>query len=225
MKYKIIFLVTALFFLTGCSAVYKIEIKDSKVKEDITISMNNDEKSNISYFKNNKFYAVMDGASKFIPYEKNVSSDESKTKAEFNHTYSIQNYRKSTALKSCFTAFNVAREGSYYIISTSEGITCATEENNVVLENLTIKIKTNHVVESDNSNAKSNNKNEYVWKFDKKNYSKAKIYMKLERNKYVSNYDDESKRPYIVIITIIFIIIAFIIIALTKIVKDKEEKA
>ena len=38
--------------LSGCSATYKLEIKDDDFKEDISITMDNSENSNISYFKN-----------------------------------------------------------------------------------------------------------------------------------------------------------------------------
>ena len=216
MRHKTLILIILSLFLSGCNAIYKLEIKDNEFRENIEISMNNSETSSISYFNNNSFYAIVDGASNIIPYNKKVDKDSNDTKINFSYNYDKANYKKASALKSCFSAYNIVSENDYYIISTSKGIKCATEENTVLLDDLTVLIKTNHLVEESNNNTESENKNEYIWKFNKDNYDKAEIYMKIYKNKYVSDYNNEDKIRITVIVILACVVMLASLIVLIK---------
>ena len=211
---KWIFIVM-LLVLTGCSATYKMEIVDDVFKEKISINSSNND---LSYFKNNKFYAIMNGASNFIEYNRK----EGKNSIDFSYNYSFDNISKSTLLKSCFSAYSIIEEDNYYILSTSEGIKCATEEDRVLLDNLKVVIKTNHVVKESNENDKSNNKYEYVWNFSKDDYSKAKIYMKIYKDKYVFNYNNEITILIGVIGGLVLVILTMVIILVRKVKKANK---
>ena len=206
---KKIFIIVVLIILTGCNATYKLEFRDNVLKEKISIQGNN-----LKYFTDNKFYAVMDGASNFVEYTKRVKNNS----VNFNHNYSFKNYSNATVLKTCFNAYSIIEEDDYYILSTSKGIKCAVEEDSVLLDNLKIVIKTNHVVEESNANSNGKKSYEYVWEFDKNDYNDAKIYMKLYKDKYVFNYNNE----FVILISIIAGIIltilftAFIIVRKVK---------
>ena len=221
MKYKVLILIILSLFISGCSVVYKLEIKDDEFRENIDISIKNNDTSSISYFKDNKFYAVMDGASNFIEYNKTISNNDSDSIINLSHNYDRIDYKKATILKSCFDAYNIVSEDKYYLITTSKGIKCAKEEDTVLLDNLTIIIKTNHVVKESN-NIESTKDNEYIWKFNKDNYDNAEIYMKIYKNKYVSNYNNEQKIKTIVISILIVILIIFIIVGYIKMKKNQK---
>ena len=196
LRNSIIFLL--LFVLCGCSATYKLEFKDKTFKDSITI-----ENNSLDYFKNNKFYAIMDGASNFVEYNKKIFDNS----VNFKSNYNFDKFSKATVLKTCFDAYNIVEEDDYYILSTSTGIKCAIEEDRILLDDLTIKIKTNHVVKDTNADKKHNY--EYVWHFNKDNYDSASISMKLYKDKYVFNYDNE----FVIMISIIGGIILTILIS------------
>ena len=214
------FLLILVLLLSGCSATYKLEIKDDDFKEDISISMESSEKSNISYFKNNKFYAIMDGASDFREYNKKVSNNQTESIAEFSYKYDGLEFSSSTILSSCFNAYNVVSQDDYYIISTSEGIRCATEENNVLLDSIKVIIKTNHVVKK--SNANYVNGHEYSWEFNKDDYEKGNIYIKLYKDKYVFNYNNEFTIKLMIVLGIIIVVAISIFIIIKKVRKARQ---
>lgn len=208
---KIIYIIITLLFLSGCSATYNLEIRDNVLKEKISI-----EDKNLKYFKENKFYAIMDGASNFVEYSKKTKDN----KVNFISNYSFADYSKATVLKTCFSAYSIIEEDDYYILSTSKGIKCAFEEDRVLLDDLKIVIKTNHVVKESNANSKSSNKHEYVWKFNKDNYDTSNIYIKIYKDKYVFNYNNE----FTILVSIICGIVLTILIA-TFIIVRKVKKA
>ena len=203
MKLKFFLLVCLLIVLSGCKATYNLEIKNKSFKERISISTTNTNDNSIKYFKDNKFYAVMNGASSFVEYNKKISGNNVK----FSHDYNDLDYNDSTVLKSCFKAYSIIKEGNYYNLSTSEGIKCAIEEDRLLLDDLDIVIKTNHVVKENNADEVHNHK--YIWHFNKDNYSNKSINLKFYKDKYVFNYDNE----FVIMISIICGIVLTILIS------------
>ena len=210
---KRILVIFTILFLCGCNATYKLEIKDKVFKENISI---ND--SSLKYFKDNKFYAIMDGASNFVEYDKKIKNNN----VNFLHIYSFNDYSKATVLKTCFDAYNIIEEDDYYLLSTSKGVKCAVEEDRVLLDDLKIIIKTNHVVKDSNANSKSNNKYEYVWKFNKDNYEDASISMKIYKDKYVFNYNNEFVIKVAITIGIVLTILVIVFIIRRKVKKANK---
>ena len=214
MKIKHILLVFSIIVLCGCRATYKLEIKNGVFKENISINDLND--SNLSYFNDNKFYAVMNGASSFIEYKKKIKNNN----VNFTHNYNNTDYNYSTALKTCFSAYNVIDEKGYYLISTSKGVKCAVEEDRDLLDSIDIIIKTNHIVKE--NNADEVKKHEYIWHFNKDNYSDGNVYLKITKNKYVSNNNNEDTILIIIICSLSIAIIISVIIILKKVKKAQK---
>lgn len=213
MKIKFILIISLIIVLTGCKSVYKLEIKDGVFKENIYIKTDGDNNSNIKYFSDNKFYAIMDGASNFVEYKKKVKNDEVK----FTYVYkNADEYRQSTILKTCFKAYSIIKQGKYYVLSTSNGIKCSMEEDAVLLNDLDVVIKSNHKLKE--TNADSINGYEYTWHFNKNNYKDGKIYLKLYKDKYVFNYENEFTIQIIIISAFVLTILisTFIIIRRVK---------
>lgn len=212
MKIRYLVIISLIIILSGCKAVYKLEIKDGIFKENININTAGN-KSNMKYFADNKFYAIMNGASKFVAYKKKINNNE----VNFSHVYDGLDYVESTTLKTCFTAYNVVKEGNYYLLSTSKGIKCATEEDAVLLDELDIVIKSNHKLKE--TNADSINGYEYTWHFNKNNYKDGKIYLKLYKNKYVFNYENEFTIQIIIISAFVLTILISAIIIVRRVKK------
>lgn len=210
---KRILVIFTILFLCGCNATYKLEIKDKVFKENVSINA-----GSLKYFKDNKFYAIMDGASNFVEYDKKIKNNN----VNFLHIYSFNDYSKATVLKTCFDAYNIIEEDDYYLLSTSKGVKCAVEEDRVLLDDLKIIIKTNHVVKDSNANSKSNNKYEYVWKFNKDNYEDASISMKIYKDKYVFNYNNEFVIKVAITIGIVLTILVIVFIIRRKVKKANK---
>ena len=209
MKFRFLLFISFFLVLTGCSATYNLEIKNKDFIENVSITDDN----SLDYFKNNKFYAIMDGASNFKEYNKKVEKD---SKVKFKYSYKINDYRKATVLKTCFRAYSVIDEKDYYLLSTSTGIKCAKEEDAVLLDDLKIVIKTNHKVKE--SNADQVKGYVYTWNIKKADYDNARIYIKLYKDKYVFNYENEFVINVLIISSILLIIalLAFIIVKKVK---------
>ena len=205
MKYRYIFLIAIIVIMTGCKATYKLEIKDNNFKESISINSTKD--SEMKYFKDNKFYAIMNGASNFEEYKKK----DKKNEVSFSYKFNDLDYKESTVLKSCFKAYSVIKEGKYYILSTSKGLKCSVEEDRVLLDNLDVVIKSNHKLKD--TNADEVNGYKYIWHFNKDNYQDGNIYLKLYKDKYVFNYDNEFTIKVIIIgVSVLTILITALII-------------
>lgn len=215
---RIVILSLFSFFLCGCTAQYNLEIKDDEFRENIKINFDSNDQGAYEYFSENKFYAIMDGVSNFKEYKK---ENENKENINFSYTYEGLEFNKATSLSSCFEAYNVMDENGYYIISTSKGLTCAREEDTILLDDLDVVIKTNHIV-------KENNADEvdgyiYTWHFDKNNYDKKSIYIELEKDKYVFNYENEFVKELLLYFSIIGIIVGVSIFMLVRF-KKKNKK-
>ena len=218
MKKVIILLV--LLLVTGCTATYNLEIKNDVFKENISINMTGSNKNQIDYFKNNTFYSIMDRRSNFKEYNKKIIEKSDYSKANFSYNYKLNDYRKSTTLSTCFDAYNIIDEDGYYIISTSKGIKCAKEEDTVMLDKVKIVIKTNHKLKETNTN--NINKYIYTWEFDEKDYDKANIYLKIYKDKYVFNYENEILINILIISSFVLIIGIFTFIIFRKVNKAKK---
>ena len=209
MKIRYLLIMFLIVVLSGCKAVYKLELKDNVFKENIDINADN---NSIKYFSNNKFYAIMNGQSNFVEYNKKIKNNN----VIFSHVYDGLDFVNSTTLKTCFKAYNIIKEGDYYILSTSKGITCSTEEDAILLDSLDVVIKSNHKLKD--TTADDVDGYQYTWHFTKNNYQDGEIYLKLYKDKYVFNYENEFTIKIIIIgVSVLTILItAFIIIRRVK---------
>ena len=215
---KMITLCLFSFLLCGCTAQYNLEIKDDDFRENIKINFNSKDDGAYEYFSENKFYAVMDGVSDFKEYKKESNAKEN---INFSYTYEGLEFNKATSLSSCFKAYNVMDENGYYIISTSQGLTCAREEDTILLDGLDVVIKTNHIVKENNADEVDGYV--YTWHFDKSNYDKKSIYIELEKDKYVFNYENEFVKKMILYFSITIILVVVSIFAIFNF-KKKNKK-
>ena len=215
---KIIIVLVLSFLLCGCNVQYNLEIKDDEFRENIKINFNSKDDKGYKYFVENKFYAIMDGVSNFKEYQKETENEKN---IVFSYTYDGLEFNKATSLGSCFKAYNVIDENNNYIISTSKGLTCAREEDVVLLDGLDVVIKTNHIVKDNNADEVDGYV--YTWHFNKDNYDKKNIYIELEKDNFVFNYENEFVKKMLLLFSIVFIIVSVSVFMLFKFKKNKQK--
>ncbi len=185
---KTIIILLLLIIVSGCSAKYEIEIKDKKINEKSSFIINKKEVESDGIY-----YTVSRIAGKYflnvdflIGDTKEYYENENAIYQKRNTT-SIDEYNSSDMLKYCYSAHNVLNEKKYYIISTSNTFECF--EKYQELDNVQIVLKTNHQVKENNADKVDGYT--YTWNINKNNYNDKRIYIKLYKDKYVFNYENE----------------------------------
>ena len=211
---KKIIILLLLVIASGCSATYNLEIKDNKFKEKIYVNYPKTDKGSLEYFKGNTFYAVMNGVSNFKKYDKKINDRDDIINVNLSYDYKLSEFKKATILKTCFEAYSVLSSSKYYTVSTSPGLICATEEDTVLLNDLDIIIKTNHIVKDHNADEVDGYI--YTWHFNQKDFKSKNIYIKMYRDRYVWNYENEFYKKLALYIVCGCVIIISVICILLK---------
>lgn len=211
---RAILMLSLLIFLTGCNANYNIEIYNNEIREKLEIietdklkfdsifsSRGNDYNENNSESNNSATYrkvaekevklktpAIIEDNSTY--YNKKLINRLDELGVSYNYKFTIDNYNKSFIVNSFYDYFTVLEKDKTYIISTSDSFNCF--ERFPILDNLTIKIETNHKVK--NSNADDVDGYTYTWNIKKDNSSNKRIYIQLYRDKYVFNYKNRIQK-------------------------------
>jgi len=182
-KILVLLLITFIFFLTGCDAKYEMEIKNSKITENISVSVpskytEKEINDNINYFGINSDSAYNQKIAK-KDNENIISLSGKKSK--------ISDFFDSSAsfVNKCYNKVSFVLEDGKYYIGTSKGFKCLTYEY-MELDSITISIKTYHKVYDNNADKVSNNV--YTWNINKNNISKSNILFVVSKNEYVWYY-------------------------------------
>lgn len=220
---KIILLIVGLFILSGCSATYNLEIYNDEYKENISVLS---EKADTTEMKdwniptnadeeNMDILLTTDKITGINYYAKKDSFTNNHYKYAYANEFSMTNYYKSYFAVNSYDFFAV-----YYDDTDESGkkdlITISTSFKNLIfekypdLENLTINIKTNHRVYSNNADSKKDYT--YTWNINKNNYADKAIQIRIYKDKYVLNYNQElSKKLYIFLIILGILLVAMVI--------------
>lgn len=234
MNNKLIYsLVFFVLFVTGCSVTYNVEIYNSEVREEFEIFNMNSSDWDVTYDVGDEDIGPSeydDSVSKTyrqlieedldsntpafigrgeVYYKKELISAENLLGIKYSYNYDINEYSDSTLANECFKYFNVLDENKKYIISTSQGAKCLDNYEN--LNNITIHLKTNHKVITNNADRVEGYN--YYWDINKSNSSIKSIYIELSKYDYVFNYEDRITKALIVTVSVailIFIVIIFL---------------
>lgn len=178
---KNLFLIVLLLLLTGCTCKYNLTIDGSTYKEEVMIVAENDsEKSDLNYewkipIDKEEYNLVGDSST-----TQEYSSDLYNYKLvgnvlTFNHDFSKSKYVNSTAVSSCYNKLTLLNHNNATILSTSIKAECF--EKYPQLNNITINIKVDRDVISDNADEK--NGKTYTWYIDKSSANNKSINLTL----------------------------------------------
>ena len=222
---KILILLILMISLTGCEAVYNLDINNNTFTEELVLTTND---------KSSKSQKTVNVALKSkIPVDDNYYKPEVNFKqnnlkyyqiskidtdnelgARYKANLTKEEYLTSTLVKEHFPNFKLNETGN--IISLNLGKKENIFDNYPDLDKLTINITINNKVTKHNADGVNNNI--YTWNLTKDNYNKKEIYLNYNKNeKHIET--EEEKFNY----NIIFIIIGIIIISFTAYIAIKAK--
>lgn len=247
---KIILLIIAVFFLTGCDAEYTLEISND-VKENTKIyTLKTDESkygdsflkdflnqqtlSNIPIYFNPSNYDELNGEKQegVLYYDITSYEENAFTGIEANtDLFSLTSIVRSRAIKSCYEEVTIQKNNSLYRMNTNS--TCKAFENYKLLENLAIHIKTSYDVIYHNADQVDGEI--YTWLIDKNNYKEKPISFVIntdptDLSKFDPNNMEEIKEPeknwvnQHQILVVIFFFVTFTIVILILVTKNGKRK-
>lgn len=219
---KIFLIIVSLFTLTGCSVEYNLEFNNEQLKENIKIGKFNSK--NINDFEYLEPQSIVDKELTSY-YDFNYKNNELNLSYKY---FSIDDFRKSNVIYSCFDLAGFTTDDNYYYILTSGEFKCLSY-NNYTANKVTINFTTNYKVISENSDYY--NKNTYTWIFDKNNKSNKTIEIKLDKNELAEiKLTTKEKILKIIeensiflIITIVLMLIGIIVFFINKSGKKRDE--
>lgn len=213
----LIFLVFT-FFLTGCDAKYQMEIKDSKITEDLSFSIPNEyneKKINelIDYYEINNESSFTHKIIKESNATKvSLAGKNTKIDAYFENSDSFIN--------KCYNSVSFLLEDGKYFIGTSAGFKCLTYDY-MELDSVAISIKTYHKVYD--SNADEVNKNVYTWHIDRNNISTHKILLIVSKSEYIWYYKYRYLFGGLIVVFSVFLI-TYLVISIFRLSSKKVNK-
>lgn len=177
MKKKILTLILLIFMVSGCSVEVNLDISDNKIKEsnDITIYQNaiyTKEILRTSFRDYIPIYAsdlIVDTVpdqpfSDVLYYNKNTTDLGNGYRFNYSYDFDIDKYGDARTIKDGFRDYSYSYRNDIISLSTdNEGLIYFNDYP--LLEEVTVNIKTDYLVEE--NNADSVNGNTYTWVFNK----------------------------------------------------------
>lgn len=212
---RVIFLIGIIFFLSGCSVKYEIDLTNNGVNESLNVIETD---SSNQYFEMLKDYnddvpviytdqdPDMYGSYEGVEFYdiNNLSSD---TKADFtlSHAFSNNDFSQSNIINTCYDRVTFTNNANSLNINTSSKFLCF--QKYITLDEVEIAIKTDKVITSHNADRVENNT--YIWLLNKDNAQNKSIQINSNPRRIEENPEDDNKLN----LTITFIAIgAFIIL-------------
>ena len=177
MKKKILTLILLIFMVSGCSVEVNLDISDNKIKEsnDITVLENaiyTKEILRTSFRDYIPIYAsdlIVDTVpdqpfSDVLYYNKNTTDLGNGYRFNYSYDFDIDKYGDARTIKDGFRDYSYSYRNDIISLSTdNEGLIYFNDYP--LLEEVTVNIKTDYLVEE--NNADSVNGNTYTWVFNK----------------------------------------------------------
>ncbi|HOP65463.1 MAG TPA: membrane lipoprotein lipid attachment site-containing protein [Bacilli bacterium] len=223
---KIVALIVMVLLLSGCNATYNLEIYNDSYKEELTVKSLGADTTGLSEWnipvnadeENLDVLLTTAKVTGVTYYDKSSEFTNGYYKYTYYHEFAMEDYYKSYFAVSSYDFFAVftddtdesGKKDLITITTSLENLPFAEYED---LEKITVNIKTNHRVYS--SNADSHQNYTYTWNIDRNNYEKKSVQIRIYKDKYVLNYNNEvTKKLYIFLIILGVLLLAMGIVAL-----------
>ena len=182
-----IIILPIIVFLAGCDAKLDVVIKDDDVIVSNKFIIDKSDVNDSIYFTIDKMAGKYFISADFLIGDTKEYYDGDKAIYVKKERFSLDKFNDSNLFSFCYDAHNVVIKDDYILISTSDKFKCFNiyEE----LDNFDIVLKSNHKLMD--TNADEIGRYTYTWHFKKSEASNKKIYIKLYRDKYVFNYENE----------------------------------
>lgn len=253
LKKKVLLLLPILLLMTGCDVNYELTIDETGFLEDTIIAT--DETENEQYNGSRLSDFLLSFSQSYIPSYFNPENYDSlqggyQVGVEFydikeylynndtgiEATYNFNSYdlHRSRAIKECFSEITIQKNEDVYRINTSRG--CNAFKNYSLLENLTVRIKTDYNVIYHNADEVEDN--EYIWYINKDNYQSTEINFTFNTvNQDLSDFNADNipldvrfedvsafaEQHPIIVIGIGFLLFIIILVILLRIGKRKKK--
>lgn len=188
MKKKLLFIISFIFLLTGCSTEYNLSISNDGIKEHTVVTI-----PDSAIPKKDSNGQVDDRVTPFIAddqypffgneetiYKKKVTKKNGNTIVTLDYNFTHDNFKESYVYKGCFSNSEYEKDKNGYSLHLYGNFYCM--HGNKV----TIKIKTNNRVLEHNADKVSGNV--YTWVIDSDNMLDTNIKIKLSKELWITRY-------------------------------------
>ena len=239
---KIFCLLGLLFLVSGCDVTYELNIDGDELKEKTDIVETNSNNLNLPYLTTTYQGMFDEYIKKPIPisiqdeiqpdsdeelpgvvyYKKKDISDNNQTGFRLTGKFNDNTIRNSTVINDGYNRFLKAGIDGHIVLSTGERLKAF--DQYLTLDNVTIKIKTNHEVIK--HNADEVKKGTYIWHIDRSNYTDKAVYFeikeKIPTKEKSFDFNLEIKSVLLILgIVIALVILIFIVITVKRVRNNK----
>ena len=232
MKVKYLLLVILVFMMCGCTAEVNLDISDDKIKESVNITFYQNalypkEIIKTSFRNYIPIYAsdliVDTEADEPYPdikyYEKTETDLGDGYLFNYKYNFNIDEYREARTIKDGFKSYNVSYD------NTSNTLTLSTNSGRILyfddyplLEEVTVNIKTDYLVEE--NNADKVDSNTYTWVFDRD--SNKNINMVIDTTETIKEIDSRKSNNTMIIVSIVLVIGVILLLLFVKYKKNDK---
>lgn len=205
-KYFLLVLIAILVNLCGCTVNYDININDDTVTENMEFYETNSKRINsiyspnsdsidssekytykqlINFINSGSDFAFRDNANSSQLYSKRKIDETNKMGMKYSYNFSLNNYTNSNIANSFVAYFSARTSDKIYAVSALDFSNAFNQYP--YLDNISIRIKTNHKVID--SNADSMDGNVYIWNVTKSNAKTKKVSIQVYKD---ASYNDKS---------------------------------
>ena len=226
MKVKYLLLVFIIFMMCGCTAEVNLDISDDKIKESINITFYQNalypkEIIKTSFRNYIPIYAsdVIVDTEPDLPhsdikyYEKKETDLGNGYLFNYKYNFDIDEYKEARTIKDGFKSYNVSFD------NTSNTLTLSTNSGRILyfddypmLEQVTVNIKTDYLVEDNNADKVDGNT--YTWVFDRD--SNKNINMVIDTTETLKEIDSRKSNNTMIIVSIVFVIVVILLLLFVK---------
>lgn len=162
-KTRIIGLILAVFFVTGCEVNYELDFTDDVLDEKISVVLSEDENTNenlerMDFTAENEAFAISKRTDQRL-----YNYTRKKNTGIFTYSYNIDDFNNNHIIDQCYDLFNFVQTDDGYSLTTSDTFRCGAF-NYMPVDRYNIVITTNKEVL--NSNADKIEGNKYIWEIE-----------------------------------------------------------
>lgn len=230
MKKKYILMFLSIFFLTGCTATYELDINENIMKEKIMINnMDLDFDMKEIYITN--AMPVDYNLTCYLDYDRLVGPNEVKKEKNINYyniygttnglkadaTMDIDSYKDSRLVNMAFASLNINNYDHYISIYGFDGVDIFNQYQ--TLDSFQVKITTDKEVSEHDADHVDGNT--YVWRFTRDDEDKT-LYIEMDSSKITKEKQEKRKEynlnmtAFIIFGTIGIIVALFILYVVLK---------